>query len=51
MENLCIFFWSERSMYYLISIGLLFVISIYLFISARKKEKLTIQEAAEKYRK
>ena len=38
-------------MLYLIGAGLLFVISIIVFISARKKEKLTIQEAAEKYRK
>jgi hypothetical protein len=42
MENLCIFFWSERSMYYLIGAGLLFVISIIVFIQGRKKEKLTI---------
>lgn len=38
-------------MYYLIGAGLIFIISIIVFISARKKEKLTIQEAAEKYRK
>lgn len=38
-------------MYYLIGAGLLFVISIIVFIQGRKKEKLTIQQAAEKYRK
>ena len=38
-------------MYYLIGAGLILVISIILFIRAQKKEKLTIQEAAEKYRK
>lgn len=38
-------------MYYLIGAGLIFIISICLFISAQRKEKLTIQEAAEKYRK
>lgn len=38
-------------MYYLIGAGLLFAISIILFIQGHKKEKLTIQEAAEKYRK
>lgn len=36
-------------MYYLIGAGLLFVISIVLFISARKKEKLTVEQAAEKH--
>ena len=36
-------------MYYLIGAGLLFVVSIVLFISARKKEKLTVQQAAEKH--
>lgn len=33
------------------AVGLLFVISIIVFIQGRKKEKLTIQQAAEKYRK
>ena len=42
MKNLCIFFWSERRMYYLIGAGLLFLISIILFILAYKKEKITI---------
>lgn len=51
MENLCIFFWSERRMYYLIGAGLLFIISIILFIQARKKEKLTIQKAVEEHEK
>ena len=36
-------------MYYLIGAGLLFVISIIVFISARKKEKLTVEQAAEKH--
>ena len=36
-------------MYYLIGAGLLFIVSIILFISARKKEKLTVQQAAEKH--
>lgn len=38
-------------MYYLIGAGLIFIISICLFISARKKEKITIEEAAEKHKK
>lgn len=38
-------------MYYLIGAGLLFVISIILLILARKKEKLTIQQAVEKHEK
>lgn len=38
-------------MYYLIGAGLLFIISIVIFIQARKKEKLTIQQAAEKHEK
>ena len=38
-------------MYYLIGTGLLFIISIIIFIQARKKEKLTIQQAAEKHEK
>ena len=38
-------------MYYLIGAGLLFIISIILFIQARKKEKLTIQQAVEKHEK
>lgn len=38
-------------MYYLISAGLLFAISIILFIQARKKEKLTIQQAVEEHEK
>lgn len=38
-------------MYYLIGAGLIFIISIILFISAKKKEKLTIEEAAEKHKK
>ena len=36
-------------MYYLIGAGLLFLISIVLFVQARKKEKLTIEEAARKH--
>lgn len=36
-------------MYYLIGAGLLFVISIILFIQARKKEKLTVQQAVEEH--
>lgn len=35
-------------MYYLIGAGLLFVISIILFIQARKKEKLTIEDIVKK---
>lgn len=38
-------------MYYLISAGLLFIISIIVFIQAQKKEKLTIEEAAEKHKR
>ena len=38
-------------MLYLIGAGLLLVISIIVFIQGHKKEKLTIQQAAEKYRK
>ena len=38
-------------MYYLIGAGLLFIISIIIFISAQKKEKLTIEEAAEKHKR
>ena len=38
-------------MLYLIGAGLLFVISIIVFIQGYKKEKLTIQQAAEIYRK
>ena len=38
-------------MYYLIGAGLLFIISIIVFISAQKKEKLTIEEAAEKHKR
>lgn len=38
-------------MYYLIGAGLLFIISIILFIQARKKEKLTIQKAVEEHEK
>ena len=38
-------------MYYLIGVGLILVISIILFIQGYKKEKLTIQQAAEIYRK
>lgn len=38
-------------MYYLIGAGLLFIISIIIFIQAKKKEKLTIEETAEKHRK
>ena len=38
-------------MYYLIGAVLLFIISIIVFISARKKEKLTIEEAAEKHKR
>lgn len=49
MGNLCIFFWSERRMYYLIGAGLILVVSIILFIQARKKEKLTIEEAVRKH--
>ena len=36
-------------MYYLIGAGLILVISIILFIQARKKEKLTIEEAVRKH--
>lgn len=35
-------------MYYLIGAGLLFIISIILFIQARKKEKLTIEDIVKK---
>ena len=38
-------------MLYLIGAGLLFIISIILLILARKKEKLTIQQAVEKHEK
>lgn len=38
-------------MYYLIGAGLLFIISIIIFIQAQKKEKLTIEEAAEKHKR
>ena len=38
-------------MLYLIGAGLLFVISVILLILAQKKEKLTIQQAAEKHEK
>ena len=38
-------------MYYLIGAVLLFIISIIVFISARKKEQLTIEEAAEKHKR
>ena len=38
-------------MYYLIGAGLLFIISIIVFIQAQKKEKLTIEEAAEKHKR
>ena len=38
-------------MYYLIGAGLLFVISIVLFIVAKKKEKITIQQVVEKHGK
>lgn len=38
-------------MYYLIGAGLLFVISIILFVQAQKKEKLTVQQALEKHEK
>lgn len=36
-------------MYYLIGAGLIFIISIILFIQARKKEKLTVQQAVEEH--
>ena len=36
-------------MYYLIGAGLILIISIILFIQARKKEKLTIEEAVKKH--
>lgn len=38
-------------MYYLIGAGLLFIISIIVFIQAQKKEKLTIEEATEKHKR
>lgn len=38
-------------MYYLIGAILLFTISIIVFIQAQKKEKLTIEEAAEKHKR
>ena len=38
-------------MYYLIGAGLLFIISIILFVQAQKKEKLTVQQAVEKHEK
>ena len=38
-------------MYYLIGAVLLFIISIIIFIQAQKKEKLTIEEAAEKHKR
>lgn len=38
-------------MYYLIGAVLLFIISIIVFIQAQKKEKLTIEEAAEKHKR
>lgn len=38
-------------MYYLIGAGLLFIISIIVFIQAQKKEKLTIEEAAGKHKR
>lgn len=38
-------------MYYLIGAVLLFIISIIVFIQAQKKEKITIEEAAEKHKR
>lgn len=46
-----IFFGVKGVMLYLIGAGLLFVISVILLILAQKKEKLTIQQAAEKHEK